>query len=153
MVLKYSFELFLLKLYLWIHDKYSSIRFKQCEWQRKILQKEVAVVVTWPSGQKPHFFHWRQLGCRLKSRRGYLHFVFFHRFFYPLAFYCLVSLLTLLASRDFCENVFLVYVFWWGHGPGPYKWSMDPVQNGGSMDSCFLLCPHFLGVKGFNLNS
>ena len=31
--------------------------------------------------------------------------------FYPLAFYCLFSLLALLASRDFCENVFLVYVF------------------------------------------
>ena len=29
-------------------------------------------------------------------------------FFYPLAFYCLFSLLTPLASRDFCENVFLV---------------------------------------------
>ena len=27
---------------------------------------------------------------------------------YPLAFYCLFSLLTLLASRDFCEDVFLV---------------------------------------------
>ena len=31
-------------------------------------------------------------------------------FFYPLAFYCLVSLLALLASRDFCENVFLVII-------------------------------------------
>ena len=28
--------------------------------------------------------------------------------FYLLAFYCLFSLLTLLASRDFCKNVFLV---------------------------------------------
>ena len=32
----------------------------------------------------------------------------FSPFFYSLAFYCLFSLLTLLASRDFCENVFLV---------------------------------------------
>ena len=23
------------QMYLWIHDKYSSIRFKQCEWQKK----------------------------------------------------------------------------------------------------------------------
>ena len=29
-------------------------------------------------------------------------------YFYPSAFYSLFSLLTLLASRDFCENVFLV---------------------------------------------
>ena len=35
---------------------------------------------------------------------------FFHRVFYPLAFYFLFSLLTLLASRDFCENVFLVII-------------------------------------------
>ena len=35
-------------------------------------------------------------------------FFFFHRFSYPLAFYCLFQLLTPLASRDFCENVFLV---------------------------------------------
>ena len=34
--------------------------------------------------------------------------------------------------------------------PGPYKWSMDPVQNGGSMsmDPWSLFCAHFLGVKG-----
>ena len=38
-------------------------------------------------------------------------FFFFHRFFYPLAFYFLFPLLTLLASRDFCENVFLVFSF------------------------------------------
>ena len=37
-------------------------------------------------------------------------FFFLSSFFYPLAFYFLFSLLTLLASRDFCEfqNVFLV---------------------------------------------
>ena len=35
-------------------------------------------------------------------------FFFLSSFFYPLAFYCLFSLLTPLASRDFCENVFLV---------------------------------------------
>ena len=26
------------QMHLWIHDKYSSIRLKQCEWQREILQ-------------------------------------------------------------------------------------------------------------------
>ena len=40
--------------------------------------------------------------------RGYFFFFFLSWFFYPLAFYCLFSLLTSLASRDFCENVFLV---------------------------------------------
>ena len=35
-------------------------------------------------------------------------FFFLSSFFYPLAFYCLFSLFTPLASRDFCENVFLV---------------------------------------------
>ena len=48
------------------------------------------------------------MGCRFTSRRGYFHFFFLSSFFYPLAFYCLFSLLILLASRDFCENVFLI---------------------------------------------
>ena len=38
-------------------------------------------------------------------------FFFLSSYFYPLAFYCLFSLLTLLASRDFCENVLLVHYF------------------------------------------
>ena len=38
-------------------------------------------------------------------------FFFLSSFFYPLAFYFLFSQLTLLASRDFCENVFLVYKY------------------------------------------
>ena len=42
------------------------------------------------------------------QRRVYFHFFFLSSFFYPSAFYCLFSLLTPLASRDFCENVFLV---------------------------------------------
>ena len=37
-----------------------------------------------------------------------LRFFSLSSFFYPLAFYFLFSLLTLLASRDFFENVFLV---------------------------------------------
>ena len=39
-------------------------------------------------------------------------FFFLSLFFYTLAFYCLFSLMTLLASRDFCENVFLVSCFY-----------------------------------------
>ena len=35
-------------------------------------------------------------------------FFFLSSFFYPLSFYCLFSLLPPFASRDFCENVFLV---------------------------------------------
>ena len=35
-------------------------------------------------------------------------FFSFNRFFCLLDCYCLFSLLTLLASRDFCQNVFLV---------------------------------------------
>ena len=57
---------------------------------------------------------WRKSGCRFKSRRGWFHFFFsFIVFldFYPLAFYCLFSPLILLASRDFCENLFLVKQF------------------------------------------
>ena len=45
------------------------------------------------------------------SRRGYFQFFFLSSFFYLLAFYCLFLLLSLLASRDFCENVFLVRKF------------------------------------------
>ena len=104
------------QMYLWIHDKYSSMRFKQCEWQRKILQHYQfytlsSAVVAWPSGWRPYFFRWRKLRCRFKSQRGYFQFFYYYflsSFFYPSAFYCLFSLLTLLASRDFCENVFLV---------------------------------------------
>ena len=35
-------------------------------------------------------------------------YFFLSSYFYASAFYCLFSLLTLLASRDFCENIFLV---------------------------------------------
>ena len=64
------------QVYLWVHDKYSSIRFKQCEWQRKILQD-----FSWLSGQKSQSFRWRKLGYRFSSQRGHFHFFFFNRFF------------------------------------------------------------------------
>ena len=51
-----------------------------------------------------------KIGVQLGSNPGVATsmFFFFRHFFNPLAFYCLFSLLTPLASRDFCENVFLV---------------------------------------------
>ena len=51
-----------------------------------------------------------EVGVQLGSNPGVSTsiFFFFHRFFYPLAFYCLFSLMTPLASRVFCENVFPV---------------------------------------------
>ena len=51
-----------------------------------------------------------EVGMRVHIPAWHLPFFFFFLslFFYPLAFYFLFSLLTLLASRDFCENVFLV---------------------------------------------
>ena len=55
-----------------------------------------------------HFFAGGSWDARSNPRVAISVFFFFHRFFYPLAFYFLSSLLTLLASRDFCENVFLV---------------------------------------------
>ena len=90
-------------MYLWIHDKYSSTRFKQCEWQRKILQGYQflilnCAVVAWPSGMRSRFLHWGKLVS--SSYTGALPLMF-----YPLACFCLFSLL--LASRDFCDNVFL----------------------------------------------
>ena len=58
---------------------------------------------------EPHFFAGGSWGATgFQPRRVYFHSFFLSSFFYPLAFYCLFSLLTPLASRDFCENVFLV---------------------------------------------
>ena len=54
-------------------------------------------------------FRWRKFGCNwVPSPACLLQFFFSFIVFYPLAFYCLFSLLTPLASRDFCETVFLV---------------------------------------------
>ena len=62
------------------------------------------------SGRMAQWSALEEVGVQLGSNPGVSTsiFFFFHRFFYPLAFYCLFSLLTPLASRDFCENVFLV---------------------------------------------
>ena len=57
-------------------------------------------------------FSLEEVGMQVQIPVRLLQFFFFHRFFfYPFAFYCLFSLLTPLASRDFCENVFLVRKF------------------------------------------
>ena len=99
-------------MYLWIHDKYSSTRFKQCEWQRKILQGYqflILCTVHWSRGPVV----WGLVFCAGGSwgagsyPGGAISYVFFlfPSFFYHLACFCLFSLL--LASRDFCDNVFL----------------------------------------------
>ena len=49
-----------------------------------------------------------EVGMQLLIPAWHLPVFFLSSSFYLLAFYCLFSLLTLLASRDFCENVFLV---------------------------------------------
>ena len=54
------------------------------------------------------FFRWRKLGCNgVSTSISFFSFIVF----YPLASYYLFSLMTPLASRDFCENVFLVVSF------------------------------------------
>ena len=58
----------------------------------------------------------RKLGCRFKSRWGYIQFCFsvffsFHHIFtlWLVSVYC--HCWPLLASRDFCDNVFLLFLF------------------------------------------
>ena len=56
----------------------------------------------------PHFFAGGSWNAGSNPAVASSSFFFLSSSFYLLAFYCLFSLLTLLASRDFCENVFLV---------------------------------------------
>ena len=67
----------------------------------KMFFRAEGLLVAWPSGQKLHFFRWRKLGCRFKSWRGYFQFLFLFlsSYFYPSAFYCLFSLLTVSFAR------------------------------------------------------
>ena len=62
------------------------------------------VVVAWPGGQRPHFLTGGSWSAGSNPRVATSILFFLSSYFYPLAF----SLLTMLASRDFCENVFLV---------------------------------------------
>ena len=109
MVLKYSFELFFFKYIFEFmintapqgsnivnsSEKYfNTINFNEpsAQWSHGPVVRGCTFFAggCWAAGSNSSSFH------------------FFSSFFYPLAFYCLFSLLTLLASRDFCENVFLV---------------------------------------------
>ena len=103
------------QMYLWIHDKYSSIRFKQCECREKYFNtiNFDELLVQWWHGPlvRGRTFSLEEVGVlQLGSNPGVSSSIcfFLSSFFYPLAFHCLFSLLTPLASRDFCENVFLV---------------------------------------------
>ena len=80
--------------------------FNTVNFQNKIVKRSHGLVV------KDRTFFARG-GWNAASNPGVASSIFFSlsASFYLLAFYCLFSLLTLLASRDFCENVFLVYVF------------------------------------------
>ena len=100
-----------LQIYLWIHDKYSSTRFKQREWQRKsslILHDELF------SGRVGiHFSRWSKLWYRFKSRWGKIYIFFVWLVFHRIFTLWLVSLysqcLPIIASRDVCDySVFLV---------------------------------------------
>ena len=114
MVLKYSFELFFLKCIFEFMINTNSIRFNSVNSRKRYFNTiNFQLILT------------RRLHSRVVSGRNFFaggswdagsnpgvatssFFFSFIVFFYPLAFYCLVSLLALLASRDFCENVFLV---------------------------------------------
>ena len=66
----------------------------------------------WSHGQvvRGRTFSLQEVGVQLGSNSDAttpFFFFFLSSFFYPLVFYCF-SLLNPLASRDFCENIFLV---------------------------------------------
>ena len=66
----------------------------------------------YPCGMRLHFLRRWKLGCRFKSRGGYVQFFFFvfflSSYFYPSACSRLFSLWPFFAPRDFCDNVCLV---------------------------------------------
>ena len=67
--------------------------------------------VQWSHGPvvRGRTFPLEEAGLQLGSSPGVSTSIFFlSSFLYPLAFYCLFSLLNPLASRDFYETVFLV---------------------------------------------
>jgi len=77
----------------------------------KIINFKNQTVQGW-SLMMPLFLRKRKLGYRFKSRRGYFQFFFLFFFFRRIFTLWLVSLCShcwsFLASRDFCDNVFLV---------------------------------------------
>ena len=75
----------------------------------KMFFRAEGLLVAWPSGQKPHFFRWRKLGAGSNPgvATSSFFFYFFHRIF-TLRLFTVYSHCWLLASRDFCENIYLV---------------------------------------------
>ena len=75
---------------------------------RLLILNGLCVVVAQPSCMQAYFLRWRRLRCRFKSRRGYSQ-VFFLFFFLTSCFYFLAysHCRPILASRDFCDKVFL----------------------------------------------
>ena len=90
-------------------------REKYFKASRLLILKDLCVVVAWPSCTQAYFLHWRRLGCRFKSRRGYLQVFFFFFFQHRIFTFWLASVYShcrpFLASRDFCDKVFLVSNF------------------------------------------
>ena len=90
-------------------------REKYFKASRLLILKDLCVVVAWPSCTQAYFLHWRRLGGRFKSRRGYLQVFFFFFFQHRIFTFWLASVYShcrpFLASRDFCDKVFLVSNF------------------------------------------
>ena len=101
------------QIYRCIHHKYSSTRFKHLEWwmTEKYFNtiNFTILLVQWWHGPVFRSRTFTGGGSWDAGSNPFQFLSFFlSSYFYPSAFYCLFSLLTLLASRDFCENVFLV---------------------------------------------
>ena len=86
------------QMYLWIHDKYSSIRFNSVKSGKRYFK---TINFQLPLTQRLHspvvkgrtFFCWGKLGCRFKSQRGFVQFfLVLSSFFLPFGF--LLSSLT-----------------------------------------------------------
>ena len=71
-------------------------------------------VVAWPSGMKPHFFAPEEVGVQFPIRAGLLSF-FFPSYFTLWLVAVYSHCWPFLASREFCDKVFLVLIiscFW-----------------------------------------
>ena len=106
MVLKYSFELFALKCIFEFMIDTAPWGSNSVNGREKCFNtiNFVQLSAQWSHGPvvRGRAFSLEEVGVQLGSNHGV------SSFFYPLAFYSLFLLLTPLASRDFCENVFLV---------------------------------------------
>ena len=86
-----------------------SCREKYSEALTLLILKGLCVVVALSSYTQAYFLRWMRLGCRFKSRPGYL-YIFFRFFFHRIITFWLASVYSrcrpFLASRDFCHKVF-----------------------------------------------